>query len=106
MRFGRRRKNRMDRKNNTPFGIMSDVDTMLRLFEEFQKRGVETREEREKVMLEFFSRKENKEKIQDVLVGEDDFYKQLKDKKTILSGEVKNGKASWNVYRKDKENGS
>jgi len=91
-------------KNSLRFGIVSDASTLLRLFEEFQKRGAKTVDEKNTIMFEFFSRKENKPKVQNILVGEDDFKNEIKKHNTILSGEVdKNGKTVYKTYqRKDK----
>ena len=62
------------------------------------------KDERNKIMLEFFARKENRSKVQDVIAGEEEFSQIIKKHKTILSGEVEDGKSSWKVYkRKDKE---
>ncbi len=95
-------------ETNMMFGIVSDVDTLLKLFEEFQKRDATTVDEKNKIMLEFFSRKENKPKVQDVLVGEDDFRQEFRKHDKILSGRVdKNGKEVWETYtKKEKESRS
>ena len=93
----------MDTNKGIPFGVQTDVETALKLFQEFEKCGAKTRDERNKVMIEFFSRKENKEKVQDLLVGKDDFSEKLRGKKKILTGLEENGTAVWKVWKKEKD---
>lgn len=87
--------------NNFPFGIATDAATMIKLFEEFTKKDAKTKAEREKVMFDFFRDGGGKGKVQDVLIGEEDFNQTIKKSKSILSGEVdKDGKAVWTTYKK------